>query len=194
MPDVYEPVLLPFQAPNVLRKRQHYLTLYRTGEELAARICHFLLPAVQPGHTGVVVATAAHVQLVRAVAAQHGLDVKAAEERGQLYFFDARAFMTAIMVNGMPNEALFHEHVTQRLERLVQRHPRLHIYGEIVAVMIEEGHLRAAKELEYLWNELGRQRVFNLLCGYPEGSLGEHHRSVCLAHTHMVTVAGVVPV
>lgn len=66
------------------------------------------------------------------------------------------------------------------------------IFGEMVALLWDAGLAEAAVEVEVLWNELGRQHSFSLLCAYPaESASGERHldalTEVCAAH---VAVAG----
>lgn len=194
MPALYEPVHMPFLGPNVLRKRLHYLTLYASAAQLVERICAFLRPAVQPGHAGVVVATPEHLKLLRERGSQYGIDVAAEEECGRLLLLDAHEMMRKIIVDGMPLAHLFEQHLVPVLELVASSHLRLHVYGEMVDVLMQQGNARAAWELEFLWNELGRKRTFSLLCGYREGSLGEHHDNVCSAHTHLVTDEEVIPV
>jgi PAS domain S-box-containing protein len=40
-------------------------------------------------------------------------------------------------------------------------------FGEMVALLAEQGNHAAAIELESLWNDLQRERTFTLLCAYP---------------------------
>jgi anti-sigma regulatory factor (Ser/Thr protein kinase) len=65
------------------------------------------------------------------------------------------------------------------------RHVRA--YGEMVALLWEQGDPGAAIELEGLWNDLAETRVFSLMCGYPAtaletASLGDTN-GACDAHT-----------
>jgi hypothetical protein len=57
----------------------------------------------------------------------------------------------------------------------------------MVALLWDTGQTGAAVELEVLWNELGRQQPFSLLCAYPARSVtGEDQldalTEVCAAH------------
>ncbi len=44
-------------------------------------------------------------------------------------------------------------------------------YGEMVALLWDDGLVNAAIQLEAMWNELGRAHSFSLFCGYPAGSV-----------------------
>jgi hypothetical protein len=41
------------------------------------------------------------------------------------------------------------------------------VFGEMVSLLWDAGLIDAAVELEVLWNELGVQYPFSLLCAYP---------------------------
>jgi hypothetical protein len=47
----------------------------------------------------------------------------------------------------------------------------VHIYGEMVEVLAEEGEFLAAAQLEELWNEVAQHWIM-LLCGYSSAHLG----------------------
>jgi len=63
-------------------------------------------------------------------------------------------------------------------------------YGEMVALLWDEGNVTAAIELEALWNELAQQLPFSLLCAYandpPDSDRAGEIREVCLMHTGVV--------
>ena len=64
-------------------------------------------------------------------------------------------------------------------------------YGEMVALLWDDGLVNAAIQLETMWNELGRAYSFSLFCGYPVGSVtGDGHldafAAVCRLHREVV--------
>ena len=64
-------------------------------------------------------------------------------------------------------------------------------YGEMVALLWNDGYVAAAIELETLWNELGRQVPFSLYCTYPRVQVSPEGRSqalqdVCHLHSSVV--------
>jgi hypothetical protein len=69
------------------------------------------------------------------------------------------------------------------------KHPYLHIYGEMVALLWQQGNEKGTLLLEELWNNLGRLRPFSLLCGYPKNAFRSVEDanclvSICNAHSH----------
>jgi hypothetical protein len=118
------------------------------------------------------------------------LDLHAAEANGQFVAMDARTLLDRITVNGMPDATRFHVIVQDLLKGVAEVHPHLHIYGELVALLWQEGNEGGTHLLEELWNNLGRMRPFSLLCGYPRSMFAseESARSferICNAHSHV---------
>jgi hypothetical protein len=62
----------------------------------------------------------------------------------------------------------------------------------MVDLLAEEGNFHGAEQLEALWNELGTQYSFTLLCGYSAAhfaapNAGNALDSICRAHSHVRT-------
>src|SRR5262249_46498317 len=49
---------------------------------------------------------------------------------------------------------------------------RVRAFGEMVALLTEQGNFAAAVQLEELWNDLRRKHEFGLFCAYPLSSFG----------------------
>ena len=69
------------------------------------------------------------------------------------------------------------------------------VFGEMVSLLWDASLSDAAIEVEAMWNELGAQYPFSLLCAYPADSVrGDQHldalAEVCRVHA---SVAGDVP-
>jgi hypothetical protein len=61
----------------------------------------------------------------------------------------------------------------------------------MVSLLWDAGLVSAAIEVEAMWNELGGQYPFSLLCAYPAQPVScAHHldalTEVCRAHTHVI--------
>ena len=74
------------------------------------------------------------------------------------------------MVNNLADNTRFHVIVQGLLKEVAEKHPHLHIYSEMVALLWEQRNERGAHLREELWNNLGRMRPFSLLCGYPKSA------------------------
>ena len=177
-----EPAHLSFFERNVAQKRWHYVHFHESETELVDNICRFLQPAFRPKHAGIVVATKEHLAAVRERASTFGLDLRAAEASGQFVPLDAEELLSRIMLNGLPDHTRFHVIVQGMLKDVAEKHPYLHIYGEMVALLWEQGNERATHLLEELWNNLGRMRPFSLLCGYPRSAFHSEENAAALSH------------
>src|SRR5262249_20760656 len=69
--------------------------------------------------------------------------------------------------NGWPDEGRFAAVVGDLVTRIAGRRLRIRVFGEMVALLWERGQREAAIHLEKLWNALGQQHRFALLCAYP---------------------------
>ena len=64
-------------------------------------------------------------------------------------------------------------------------------YGEMVALLWDDGFVNDAIQLEEMWAELGRTHSFSLFCGYPVGSVTRDGHlgafaAVCRLHQEVV--------
>ena len=64
------------------------------------------------------------------------------------------------------------------------------VFGEMVSLLWDAGLIDAAIEVEAMWNELGGQYPFSLLCAYPAQPVScAHHldalTEVCRVHTQV---------
>lgn len=185
-----DPSHLSFFERNVAQRRWHYVHFHETEADLVDNLCRFLVPALRPQHAAVVVATAEHIAALRVRAGTFRLDLAAAEATGQFVALDAMEVLSRIMVDGLPDNTRFHVIVQRILKRVATKHPHLHIYGEMVALLWQNGHEKATHLLEELWNNLGRMRPFSLLCGYPKAAFASDAHAdslarICNAHSHV---------
>jgi hypothetical protein len=114
---------------------------------------------------------------------------------GRITVLNASATMARFMRRGAPDPELFRETVGTLMRQLAGSAPAgLYVYGEMVDLLAEEGNFHAAEQLEALWNELGTQCAFTLLCGYfaphfAAPGAGNALDSICRAHSHVRTSA-----
>ena len=190
MPFPIEPSHLSFFERNMAQRRWHYAHFHASDAELVDNICRFLVPAMRPGHAGVAVATPEHLSELRERASAFGLDLAAAEAKGQFVALDAAELLSRFMVDGVPDNTRFHVVVQGLLRKIAEKHPHLHIYGEMVALLWRDGNEKGTHLLEELWNNLGRMRPFSLLCGYPKAGFRSEESAlaftrICNAHSHV---------
>ena len=169
----------------------HVVLFYRDEEELASSVSEFLLPAVTDGNgTAIVIATADHRRSFEERLAGAGADVTAARARGSYLDFDANQTIRGFMVGDRPDPAAFWRVASPLLRRAAEAGQPVLVFGEMVSLLWDAGLINAAIEVEVMWNELGGQHPFSLLCAYPARPVACSHyldalTEVCRTHTEV---------
>jgi hypothetical protein len=176
-------------------RRDHVVLFYRDEQELAERVSEYLLPVVQDGGVAIVVATPDHRRSFERYLAGTGVDVAAAFARGAYLAPDAGETMRGFMVADRPDPAGFWQAISPMLRQAAKAGRPVRVFGEMVALLWDAGLIDAAIEVEAMWNELGAQYPFSLLCAYPAQPPACAYQldaltEVCRAHTQ---VTGVPP-
>jgi PAS domain S-box-containing protein len=171
----------------------HVVQLYEQDAELYDAVTPFLADGCESGGAAVVVATETHRHGIVARLRARGLDVAALEAKGLYVALDATATLSRFLVDGMPDAARFHAYVQPLVGHAVAKaaRGRVRVFGEMVAVLWQEGRPEAALALERLWNDLRRRCPVSLLCAYPVSAFGadvepSFFRQVCAEHAQVL--------
>ena len=179
---------------------QHGVQFYSADKFLIEELSRYVNHALHAGDAAVVVATEEHREsLIRRLSAQ-GIEIATAIEQGRFLALDAAQMLATFMIEGWPDQQRFNDVVGCVIEKAVAAtdrgaNPRVAIYGEMVALLWDQGKAEAAIRLEQLWNDLARSKSFSLFCGYPISSFG-HERDadllmkVCGEHSAVVPAEG----
>ncbi len=154
----------------------HAVLFHTSEKELADRVSEHLYDGGEPG-TCIVIATPQHRRLITERLGQAGIDVPAEWAKGAFVALDAEETMASFMVEGWPDPAAFWQTLSPVIKRALTRSGPVRLYGEMVALLWDDGRRSAAVDLEALWNELGRQYSFSLLCAYPADVLAADERA-----------------
>ena len=171
---------------------QHVVQFYAGETSLAHAVGGFLGAGLVAGETALVVATWAHRALFEAALRDAGLDVDGLRAGGLLRMIDAQQLLDTFTVGGVCDPARFEASVGEAVTTLVATGRPVRIYGEMVALLWDAGHVSAAIELEKLWNSLRQRTAFTLFCAYPKSSLDAAEGEV-IGHTHCAIVADPAP-
>ena len=171
-------------------RRDHVVLFYRNEQEFTERVGEYLLPAIQDGGVAIVVATPEHRRSFERYLAGTGVDVAAASARGAYLALDASETMRGFMVADRPDPAGFWQAISPMLRQAAKAGRPVCVFGEMVSLLWEAGLIDAAIEVEAMWNELGAQYPFSLLCAYPARQAAcDHQRDalteVCRTHTQV---------
>lgn len=169
----------------------HLVQFYETESFLVDTVCSVLMPALGAGDAAIVVATGTHRRLFESALRTAGIDVDAAMDDGRYLPFDAESVLRHFMVDGRPDSSLFQRTIRAVFAVASEGGRRVRVYGEMVALLWDDGEVAAALALEDLWNDLAEIHAFDLLCAYPmrafvdEASTAGFQR-ICHQHTTVI--------
>jgi anti-sigma regulatory factor (Ser/Thr protein kinase) len=171
-----------------LETGNHVVQFYEHESELAETAGRYLSDAAQAGAVAIGIATEAHRHAFVAKFVAAGVDPAKARRDGTLILLDASATLASFMPEGRIDHDQFRHVVGSLIRQAGETGRPVRAYGEMVALLWDAGDVLAAIELEKLWNELGRELQFSLLCGYHSQSVQEDEhaealRQVCHLHS-----------
>ena len=163
---------------------QHGVQFYSADKFLIEELSRYVSHALRAGDAAVVVATKEHREgLIQRLTAD-GVEVGTLIEQGRFIALDAAQTLSTFMVEGWPDQQRFTDVVGGVIDKAVVAtnrgtNPRVAIYGEMVALLWDQGKAEAAIRLEQFWNGLARSKSFTLFCAYPISSFS-HERDLDL--------------
>ena len=172
-----------------LNAGHHVVQFYGHDEELTERVAGYLLEALEGGGAAIVIATPEHRQAFETRLRQAGADLARARDGGAYLALDARATLREFMAAGRLDHGAFDRVIGGLIRQAGTDGRPVRAYGEMVALLWDDGLVNAAVELESMWNELGRRHSFTLSCGYRVDSVtGEvdAFAEVCRLHQEVL--------
>lgn len=177
--------VLPVRPIRAVKRKlalKHTVLFYYKDSFLVDSVSRFLGDALRAGQPAVLFATEAHRQSVAERLKTEGLDIVAFARQGRYGAMDAVETLKQFMVGGLPDRARFAnvvDDVVARAKGSAPNNERIAIFGEMVALLWQQGNADAVIELEKLWNEIAAPRSISLCCGhkmdsFPKEEDGEH--------------------
>jgi hypothetical protein len=123
------------------------------------------------------------------------VDVKAAEQRGQLTIVDADNLLPDFMRNGMPDSPVFLGLAANVVSqaRGDGRYPKVRWWGEMVNILWERGEVAASMDLEDLFDHLAHEQNIAIFCSFLMDNFdGDVHARMLPRlgenHSHLIPV------
>ena len=169
----------------------HLVHWYVSDSSLTRAVARYFLPALTAGKAAIAIATSEHLEAINRALEELGLDTLQLQKRGLYIPLDARETLDRIMVHGRPDTAKFIEIIGALVSRASISWSGVRAFGEMVALLWNDGNRSGALQLEELWNDLARTYPFALFCAYQydRNSAREHDpafQHVCDAHSLIV--------
>ncbi len=173
----------------------HSVHIYDEPSALINRLCGIVKSALEMGNSVLIVATASHRNDLVQELGHAGVNVRDRARDGRFAMYDAKETLASFMLKGRPDRDLFLGSVGKLLDESKKNarsaEKGLTVFGEMVAVLWDEGNKEGALELESLWNDVLNDRAFHLHCAYPRWTFindGDDSglAAVCHAHSHVL--------
>jgi anti-sigma regulatory factor (Ser/Thr protein kinase) len=173
----------------------HTVLYYDDDARLLDLVGDFVAAGLDGGERVVVIVRASRIQALERLLHPR-LDLLAAVDSGRLLLLEADRTLARFMVDGSPDVGLFLANVASQVAGPDPGSTRVRAFGEMVAVLWDEGNVTGAIELESMWNDLFSPEPFTLMCAYPMSALTGSSLldidRVCHLHTAVQAPAGYV--
>lgn len=175
-------------------RARHEVDFYRDDIALVNGFCRSIGAALQVGAAAVVIATASHHTQILERLASNGVDINAAIERGRYLRLNAADALEMFMVDEMPDEGRCRKALTDLIATIGRKETgqdgRVAVCGEGARILLEQGNVEAAIQLEHIWDKVAGQRGADTLCGFlwsafPEGENSPVFRGICAEHSEV---------
>jgi hypothetical protein len=175
--------------------RDHIVQLYQDQQFLNRAVCRFAAAAIANGEGVILVPTIAHWDAFRPRLEDEGVDVKAAQSRGQLTIVDADDLLPTFMRDGMPDSPVFLGLAANVITRARGdgRYPKVRWWGEMVNLLWERGDVAASMNLEDLFDQLAQEHDIAIFCSFLMDNFnGDVHARMLPRlgenHSHLIPV------
>ncbi|MGB8988834.1 MAG: response regulator [Candidatus Sulfotelmatobacter sp.] len=175
--------------------RDHIVQLYQDEQFLNRAVCRFAAAAIANGEGIILVPTIAHWDAFRPRLESEGVDVNAAEKRGQLTIVDADNLLPTFMRDGMPDSPVFMGLAANVVSqaRGDGRYPKVRWWGEMVNILWERGDVAASMNLEDLFDQLANEQDIAIFCSFLMDNFnGDVHARMLPRlsenHSHLIPV------
>jgi hypothetical protein len=185
--EIYAPIV----DWSKMRDSEHIVQFYENDEFLIQCISEYVGTALSRGDASVVIATHPHRVALQQTLMSQGINVSAAIESGRYMVLDAAETLAKIMVNGSPDENRFLKVAGAMIAQLSEGGRRVFGFGEMVALLWEDGNRHGAIRLEELWNEAAKKHRLAIFCAYPinlfggDGAALPFH-GICASHSRVI--------
>jgi hypothetical protein len=166
--------------------QDHVVQLYQDQDFLNRAVCRFAGAALANGEGLILVPTAEHWNAFRPRLEAEGVNVKDAQDSGQLTIVDADQLLPRFMQKVLPDGPMFLGLAGEIIARTrgAGRFPKVRWWGEMVNVLWERGDVGASMNLEDLFDRVAHEQDIAIFCSFVMDNFNGE------IHTHMLPRLG----
>lgn len=171
----------------------HLVQIYENEEVVLDSLEGFVESGFRSRDSVIIIATDAHLKALNERLTISGFDLNELELSHEYIPLDAHKTLAKFMKDGWPDDELFMQTVKDviSLARGENGKRKVRAYGEMVAILWEQGHNGATVQLEHLWNRFCQLEAFCLFCAYPKSGFTQNTEDsiahICSTHTLMIS-------
>jgi hypothetical protein len=168
----------------------HLVQFYETDSVFLNTLEGFAGSGLLAGDCVVIVATQGHLRALNERLRRHNFDLDTLMALDHYIPLDAKETLNKLMVNQWPDEKLFDAFITGIFQRAGKNKRKVRAFGEMVAVLWEEGLNGATVQLENLWHQTHCKQPFMLYCAYPKSGFtqcaNDSLTKICKTHSKVI--------
>ncbi|HEX8561743.1 MAG TPA: MEDS domain-containing protein [Flavobacterium sp.] len=168
----------------------HLVQFYENDAHFLNTLEGFAGSGILSGDSVIIIATQKHLQQLNKRLEKQGFNIDSLVIDNRYFPLEASETLAAFTLNNWPDEALFNSYITKLLKKAKTNGTKVRAFGEMVAVLWEQGHTDATVQLENLWHNLHHQDNFSLFCAYPKSAFAqqatESLNQICKAHSKII--------
>jgi hypothetical protein len=169
---------------------EHFVQIYESDLAFLDSLAKFVADGFKAGDAVIVITTLAHRVGLENRLFLMNFDLKSYRENDQYIPVDAKQTLEKFMIEGLPDLKRFAEQAEILINRTSKGQRKVRVFGEMVALLLAQGHKNAVIRLEQLWNELAIQHEFCLYCAYPKTGFAQDQKNsfeeICLLHSRVI--------
>ena len=171
---------------------EHLVQLYEHDDIFLDTLEGFVYGGLRVGDAVIVISTARHAKDLSERLRDRGVDVAAERRNGNFILLNAEDTLHSfVSADGWPNDDKFYKVVRKILSKARGDGRRVRAFGEMVAVLWEQGRNAATVRLEHLWHKLCQEeKDFSLFCAYPKAGFTDFAlkslQDICAIHSRVI--------
>lgn len=149
----------------------HIVDFYESDNAMTSSLRDYVKTGLINDESCIVIAKPLHIQMLDNEMSKQTAEIKT-KFRKYCRIQNAQLLLEDFMQRDLPDKKKFHKVMTNLLSESKKNRKPIRIYGEMVAILLEQQNAEGALQLEKLWNELAKDYSFSLYCAYPTNSHG----------------------